>query len=167
MRIGPAAFLVGLLVACSPSQPPPVPPLDAPPVDLERIRLADVVTWQHRRDIDADIDGDGSAERLVLAADVTTDDRGRAMWEDGHRWALFVEDGEARTLLYGAFVPNGHVEAAVLTAHAGSNRRDVLVRERTAQQSRSFIVAYDGRSARTVSAAYAQVENWLPSLTDP
>ena len=164
MRIGPAALLVGLLAACSPSQPPPVPPLDAPPVDVERIRLGDVVTWQHRRDIDADIDGDGSPERLVLAADVTVDDRGGPLWEDGHRWALFVEDGEARTLLYGGFVPNGHVEAAILTAHAESRARDVLVRERTPQQSRSFVIAYDGRSARTVSAAYHQVETWLPSL---
>ena len=166
MRIGPAAFLVGLLAACSPSPPPPAFQPDSLPVDTLRIRLADVVAWPHRRAIDVDLDGDAAAERLVLSADVTLDDRGLPLWEDGHRWALFVEDGEARTLLYGAFVPNGHVEAAVLSAQTESRSRSVLVRERTPQQSRSFVIAYDGRAARTVSAAYDQVEAWLPSLTD-
>ena len=80
-----------------------------------------------------------------------------------HRWAVIVEDGDARTLVYGAFLPNGHAEAAVLIPHA-TKRRDILVRERTPDQSRVLVIAYDSPgTARTVSTAYDQVEQWLPS----
>lgn len=154
-----------LLAACSPP-PAEAPPssLTAPPVDVERIGLDEAQRWTHRRIVDADLDADGSAERIVLTADVETGATGLPLWEDGHRWAVIVEDGDARTLLYGAFVPNGHVDAAVLAPRVTS-RRDVLVRERTPQQSRTFVIAYEKPgTARTVSAADDQVERWLPSL---
>jgi hypothetical protein len=133
-------------------------------VDGERVRLQDAANWPHRRAVDVDLDGDGSTERLILAADVTLDAATRPLWEDGHRWAVFVEDDGAQTLLYGAFVPNGDVEAAVLEAGPSGNRH-VLVRERTPSQSRRFVIGYDAGSARMVSAASDSVERWLPSLT--
>ena len=133
-------------------------------MDTGRIQLDEAQRWTHRRFVDADLDGDGTPERVILTADVQTRSRGIPLWEDGHRWAVIVEDGEARTLLYGAFVPNGHAEAAILEPDS-RNRRHVLVRERTPQQSRTFVIAYDSPArARTVSAAYDQVERWLPSL---
>lgn len=161
--------LLGLgLTGCAPPPASEPNPLEAPPVDSVRVRSAEEAAgWSHSRAIEADLDGDGSAERLVLAADVVLGPGGAPLWEDGHRWAAFVEDGGERTLLYAAFVPNGHAEAAVLGADA-EGRRHVLIAERTPQQARSLVVAYErpGR-ARSVSAAYYQVERWLPGLVAP
>ena len=164
-RLAASAALCMLLPACrAPAETPRPESLHAPPVDSGRIRLDEAERWTHRRFVDADLDGDGSPERVVLAADVQTGSRGIPLWEDGHRWAVVVEDGDTRTLLYGAFVPNGDAETAVLSPDSTA-RRHVLVRERTPQQSRTFVIAYDGPGkARTVSAAYDQVERWLPSL---
>ena len=121
--------------------------------------------WPHRRTIEADLDGDAVLEQVTLVADVTLNERGDPIWEDGHRWAVLVVDGAERTLLYAAFVPNGHVEAAVLTADAATNRRHILVRERTPQQSRSLVIAYEAPgSVRLLSSDDEQVEQWLPSL---
>ena len=153
------------LAACSPpATSPAADAATAPSVDA-RVQLDGAMTWPQRRSLDADLDGDGAAERVVLAADVMIDAQRGPLWEDGHRWALIVEDARERTLAYGAFVPNGHVEAAVLTAAAGSNRRHLLVRERTPQQSRTIVLGYDGPGkVRIVSAAVDQVEQWVPDL---
>jgi hypothetical protein len=161
-----AVALLALLAACSPprSEPPPAS-LTAPPIDTDRVTLTEAQRWAYRRSVDADLDADGAPERIVLTADVQVNAAGVALWEDGHRWAVIVEDGDARTLVYGAFLPNGHAEAAVLIPHS-TTRRDILVRERTPDQSRVLVIAYENPgTARTVSAAYDQVEQWLPSLT--
>jgi hypothetical protein len=156
-----------ILAACRPANPPAVAernPLEAPPVDSARVgdvRLA--AGWAYRRELSADLDGDGRAERLVLASDVEVRPDGAPLWEDGHRWMLFAETlaGE-RTILYSAFVPNGFAEAAVLQPD-DQRRRRVLVQERTPQQLRSLEVEYRGPgTARSSSAAWYQVESWLP-----
>jgi hypothetical protein len=124
--------------------------------------------WRQRRMLDADLNGDGTSERIVLTCDVTMNDSGAPLWEDGHRWALIVEEADRRTLVYGAFVPNGQAEAAVLTPDQSGNRRHLLVHERTPQQLRAIVVEYlDPESTRTVSTAYYQIEQWLPPLTGP
>lgn len=65
-------------------------------------------------------------------------------------------------MLYGAFVPNGFAEAAVLAASSEGKRR-VLLQERTPGQVRALEIEYDGPGvARSRSAAYYQVEQWLP-----
>jgi len=48
---------------------------------------------------------------------VQTGSPGIPLWEDGHRWDVIVEDGDARTLLYGAFVPNGDADAGPVIEH--------------------------------------------------
>jgi hypothetical protein len=157
------------LPGCSRDTSTPEPnPLLAPPVDTARGgSLQQAMTWKHYRDLSADLDGDGAPERIVLAADVQSNGRGAPLWEDGHRWALWVEGKGAPTLLYSAFVPNGHAEAAVLGA-SQDGRRHLLLQERTPQQVRALVVAYDGPgAARTVSAAHYQVERWLPALATP
>ncbi len=64
--------------------------------------------------------------------------------------------------MYTAFVPNGFVEAALLQA-SSEGRREVLVQERTPQQLRALVVAYEAPGkARSVSGAYYQVETWFP-----
>jgi len=140
-------------------------PLLAPPVDSTRVRSADeAAAWGPAQSLEADLNGDGAKERLVLSADVARDESGVPLWEDGHRWAVWVEDRGQKTILYAAFVPNGKAEAAVLIEQ-DSGIRHVLIEERTPQQLKVFVVAYEGPgAAKSVSASYDQVGQWLPSL---
>lgn len=158
-------LLASLAAACGGAQPPAADnPTGAAPVDAAVVPSPDtVLAWPYQRELGADLDGDGSAERIVIASDVTADAAGRPLWEDGHRWGVVVEPaGRQRTLLYGAFVPNGFAEAAVLSA-GEDGRRLLLVQERSPAQLRSFTIEYGGPGVvRTASAAYYQVERWLP-----
>ena len=100
----------------------------------------------------------------MLAADVTAGADGRPLWEDGHRWALFVESPRnERTMLYAAFVPNGRALAAILQPDDGGRRR-VLVEERSATQLNVYEIEYAGPGrARLSSASFSQIERWLES----
>ena len=61
-----------------------------------------------------------------------------------------------------AFVPHGFVEAAVLQP-SSAGQRELLVQERTPKQVRALTITYEGPDqARSVSAAYYQLESWLP-----
>lgn len=154
-----------LIVACSGHPPAEPNPLQVPPISIE-VDVAEIAGWSVRDVAEGDLDGDGTPERVVLAADVTRSDRGVALWEDGHRWAVFVdEDTGADTLLYAAFVPNGKVEAA--TGIASSQRtREVFVLERTPQQVRTIVIAYEGAGrARSVSVAHYHIERWIRDIT--
>lgn len=139
-------------------------PLDVPRIDSARIgAVDDVLAWSYRRATKADLDGDGSPENVVLVADVQLTADGKPLWEDGHRWAAFVESSSGqRTLIYGAFVPRGFAEAAV-TAADDQARRRVLIQERTPEQLVTVEVEYRGPGRiRTSSSAHYQLEQWLP-----
>jgi hypothetical protein len=142
------------------------PRLDQPPIDLQIGVTADTAArWPHRIATDVDLNADGSTERLVIASDVTVMQNGEPLWEDGHRWAVYAERGDTRTLLYAAFLPHGVAEVA-LAAPDELGRQSVVVVERTPQHSRTLVVAYDSAAAaRTVSYANYPLDQWLPSLT--
>lgn len=153
------------LAACEPNSQPEREhnPLESPPIDSARGgSITDIASWPYRHEASADLDGDGTAERVVITSDVQMDST-RALWEDGHRWGVYAESqGGERTLLYSAFVPNGFVEAAILTAD-NTGRRRILVQERTPQQVRALEVEYEGPGkAKSSSAAYYQIGEWLP-----
>jgi hypothetical protein len=153
------AFSTSCAVDTGPSE---VNPLSAPPVDAALgVSPREALEWGYRRELSADLDGDGSAEQLILAADVSVNDRGVPLWEDGHRWALVVQEGGATTLVFSSFVPNGFVEAAVLNASSEGDR-ELLIQERIPSQVRSIVVSYQRGAARTVSSAYYQIEQWMP-----
>lgn len=138
---------------------------DALPVDTVNAGLETVLGWRHRAALDADLNGDGRAERLVVVSDVSLMDSGEPLWEDGHRWGVYVEDSTHRTLLYSRFLPHGVAEVAVGATDADGSR-DVLILERTPQHSRSIVLRYQRPgSARPVSDANYPLEQWLPSLT--
>jgi hypothetical protein len=149
------------LGACGRGAPKGPGASDTAPVDTAKIHAADVAGWEYRREISADLDGDGKLDRVVIAADVAMGPTG-PLWQSAHRWAVYVEpvSGE-RTLLYGALVPNGFAEAAVLDPDK-DHRRRVLVQERTPRQVRTMEVEYDGGKARLASSMTYPVADWLP-----
>lgn len=119
--------------------------------------------WEYKRQIAVDLDRDAVQEQLVLTSDVTVDARGIALWEDGHRWAVYVHSPtRPPIMLYSAFVPNGHVEVAILTAN-GNRRQHVLVQERTPDQLRILDIEYGADfGVRLSSAGHYHIQNWLP-----
>lgn len=137
-------------------------PLEAPPIDSSRVRSPDeAARWGYRRALNVDLDGDGTEESLVIASDVTLGPRGMPLWEDGHRWAVYVDHPNARTLLYAAFVPNGFVEAAAL-APSDTRVRRVLVQERTPTMLRALEVEYEGPGAAKLrSGAHYPLGTWI------
>jgi len=89
-------------------------------------------------------------------------ERDLPLWEDGHRWAVVVRERGSDTLVFSSFVPNGFVEAAVSQASSEGDR-ELFIQERTPSQVRSLVVSYqEPGSARTVSGAYYQIEQWMP-----
>jgi hypothetical protein len=173
-RLSLLLLLALLAPGCGPAAPPgrvgepgaarEPNPLEAPPVDTARVRTVEAEAWRHRQALAADLDGDGTAEQVVLATDVELDAAGRPLWEDGHRWAVFVAGDAGPTMLYSAFVPHGHVEAAIAAAGSDARRR-VVVQERTPQRLVVYEIDYDGPGrARTSSAGFSHLERWLPDL---
>lgn len=135
------------------------------PVDTVNAGLDAVVGWPHRLALEVDLNGDGTAERLVVASDVTLMHDGEPLWEDGHRWAVYADASAQRTLLYSKFLPHGVAEVAVGTVGSDGSR-DVLIVERTPQHSRAVVVRYERPGvARLVSDANYALDRWLPSLT--
>ena len=86
--------------------------------------------WAYAQRVSADFDGDGADETAVLICDVTLDASGRPLWEDGHRWQLYVEESDGKTTrLYARFVPRGRVTADVGVPSAGKELYIVLVEQ--------------------------------------
>ena len=84
--------------------------------------------WMYAQRVSADFDGDGEDETAVLMSDVTLDDGGAPLWEDGHRWQVYVEEADGRiTRLYAKFIPRGRVIADVGVPAAGKELYIVVV----------------------------------------
>jgi hypothetical protein len=164
-----AAILVGVVVlAIGPCARPPaekrVAGAGTPAIDSARAGSADAAAaWGWRREARADLDGDGRPETVAIASDVTAGDDGLPLWEDGHRWAVYVEaETGRRTLLYSAFVPRGHAEAAIL-APDEEGRRHVLVQERTPSGLRVLQIGWpDGEVTEAKGGGEFAVAEWLP-----
>jgi len=113
--------------------------------DLIQVRVPEAVAgdsgWKYSRSMSADLDADGRAESVVMIADVTLDKRGNPLWEDGHRWQMYVEDAKGnRTRMYARFVPNGSVTVRVAPPQGGVRPTIVLL-----EQSPDHLGVYEFR----------------------
>lgn len=109
--------------------------------------------WAYAQRGSADLDADGTRESIVLICDVTLDGRGQPLWEDGHRWQVYVEEtGGQRTRLYGRFVPNGTVSAQVTDGVAGTPTLTIV--ERTPDRLAVYEVAYRGPQQISMSTRF-------------
>ena len=157
------ALLIVSCLSCKKAPPSSDNPLLAPLVNAAlNVSARQALGWKYQRALQADLNGDGSEELVVLASDVMVNDKDIPLWEDGHRWAVVVRERESDTLVFSSFVPNGFVEAAI--SQAGSEGgRELFIQERTPSQVRAIVVSYqEPGSARTVSGAYYQIEQWMP-----
>lgn len=86
--------------------------------------------WAYQQTVSADIDGDGTNESVVLISDVQLDARGQPMWEDGHRWQVYVQEADgAVTRLYARFLPNGKLTADLAIPPSGTGLWPVLLEQ--------------------------------------
>jgi len=77
--------------------------------------------WAYQQRVTADIDGDGTDETAVLISDVQLNARGQPLWEDGHRWQVYVQEPDgAVTRLYARFLPNGKLTAELVAPPSGT-----------------------------------------------
>ena len=160
---------MGIGVACT--SDPALDPVDTPLPQLPIAEeaedwFAEAPAWPYRRVTSFDLNADGTAERLVLAADRAPSDTnlaaGHPFGDDVRRWVLFVEHpGGSATPLYADHVPAGWVDAAVTMAEA-SGAVEVLVLEHAPHRMRTYLVAYvEPSRARAVSAAHYRIDRWV------
>jgi hypothetical protein len=102
--------------------------------DLIQSRVPQAVAgdsgWAYQQSVTADIDGDGRDESVVLIADVALDATGRPLWEDGHRWQVYVREPDgAITRLYARFLPNGKLTAELVMPPSGTALGLVLLEQ--------------------------------------
>ena len=97
--------------------------------------------WMYSQQVTADIDGDDDEETVVLISDVTLDGGGAPLWEDGHRWQVYVRERDgATTRLYARFLPNGKLTAELVAPPSGRTLGIVLL-----EQSPFHIGVYEFR----------------------
>ena len=123
--------------------------------------------WSYRRMAVADLDGDAVPERLVVASDVFVTGDGEPLWDDVHRWAVYVEEDDgARTLVYSAFAPPGGVSVAV-AAPAESGQRRIVVVEQGPRRGRLLTAAYGGVGrAGLVEVVGEDLEFWVERVVE-
>lgn len=103
--------------------------------------IAGDAQWKYVQRAKADFDGDGADETAVLIADVALDSRGVPLWDDGHRWQLYIEESDStRTYVYARFLPHGILEAAVTASRTGSPT--IVLREITPHAFGVYEVGY-------------------------
>ncbi len=130
---------VAILGACGPEAPPPEPAAPAPPaVDspMPAVQLIDSTIppaiagadgWNFQQSAEADLDGDGAPERVVLTARVEMY-RGRPAWDDGQPWQVYVESAQGvRTYLYGQRLQLGSLTMRIAHPEPGQRASIVLL----------------------------------------
>jgi hypothetical protein len=116
--------------------------------DLVQARIPRAVAgdsgWSYSQQVAADLDGDDRDETVVVLCDVTLDASGRPLWEDGHRWQVYVKEQDGTTTrLYARFIPNGALTAEIVTPASGSTLGLVLL-ERSASRIGVYEFRYRG-----------------------
>lgn len=134
-----AILAVAILGACRAEAPRAEPGAIAPPaVDspLALVRLIDSTIppavagadgWNFQQSAEADFDGDGVSERVVITARVELY-RGRPAWDDGQPWQVYVEStGGVRVYLYGQRLQLGTLTMRVAQPEPGQRPSIVLL----------------------------------------
>lgn len=109
--------------------------------------------WGYRQAADADLDGDGVAERVILTARVEMI-RGRPAWDDGQPWQVYIEAADGRrTHVYARRLQLGTLTMRVTLAEAGRPATVVLL-EHLPDQLSLYEITYTGPGAATASVRF-------------
>ncbi len=162
-----AVGIAALSIACAGETPPPwegegepppatLPPAD-PPIELVDpaipLAVAGEEGWGYRLAADADLNGDGVAERVILTARVELI-RGRPAWDDGQPWQVYIEDAAGRrTQVYAQRLQLGTLTMRVTRAEAGEPATVVLL-EHLPDQLSLYEISYAGPDAATASVRF-------------
>lgn len=126
-------WLPALLSACTiaDSVPPPAA-ADSSAAALIDTKIPAAVAgdtgWRYVQRAKVDLDDDGAPEMVVVLSDVTIGDSGEPLWEDGHRWQVYVENSAGeRTRVYSRFLPNGALNVRFTEAGPGAPSRMLLL----------------------------------------
>ncbi|GAB5519087.1 MAG: hypothetical protein RhofKO_13380 [Rhodothermales bacterium] len=160
LLLSASLVLIGCTTPDESASPAPMP-LERPSVDAAFTNgTVDVTTWPYQQRHTHDLNGDGTDETLVLTAEVEVNESGEPLWEDGHRWAIYVDEANASpTFLYGGFVPNGDVELGLTDSTSPPN---VLVNIRTPYAITLHEVHYLATGdAQLITYANFPVRQWL------
>ena len=112
--------------------------------------------WNYQQSAQADLDGDGRAERVVLTARVELH-RGRPAWDDGQPWQVYIEalDG-GRTYVYAQRLQLGTLSMRVGQPEAGQGSAVVLL-EQLPDRISLYEVSYGGPGRVTGAVRYQRL----------
>ena len=135
--------------------PPPADPGPAVPASVQLVdpaippAVAGEDGWNYHQSADADLTGDGQAERIVLTARVEMY-RGRPAWDDGQPWQVYVEtpDGQ-RTYLYAQRLQLGTLAMRVGLGESG-HPATVLLVEHLPDRLSLYEASYHGPDSMSV-----------------
>lgn len=156
MRLHPFLCSAMCLVACGGDAAPPGQPSVAVPFDAATLldstivpAVAGVDGWGYAVTSEADLTGDGVAERAVLTARVEMY-RGRPAWDDGQPWQAYVEfaDGTRRHL-YAQRLQLGTLALRVSLPESEGPASLILI-EHLPDRLRIFEAAFDAAGQPTV-----------------
>ncbi|MEO5825655.1 MAG: hypothetical protein ABIR59_07195 [Gemmatimonadales bacterium] len=109
--------------------------------------------WNYHRTASVDLDGDGTLERVVIAARVEMV-RGRPTWDDGQQWQVYVEEADSfRTLVYARRLQLGTLSLRLEAGPAGAPRRMVLM-EHLPDRLAVYEVSYRGPTDFSAAVGY-------------
>lgn len=120
----------------------------------------------YSRAAQADLDGDGEAERVVVMARAEVRDR-RPLWDDGQPWQVYVEEsGGERTYLYARFVQLGSVTMRIGLGEEG-RPPSVVVVEHVPDRLAVYELQYSGPSRVELVHRYERLLDPTGELASP
>jgi hypothetical protein len=156
------AMALLLIAACAVDSSPPPPPSDstsaavavpnpapaaAPVAQLVDSAIPRAIAgtggWNYQQSAEADLDGDGVPERVVLTAQVELY-RDRPAWDDGQPWQVYIESRDSvRSYVYAQRLQLGTLAMRVAGPDSGQPASVVLL-EQLPDQLGVYEVSYKG-----------------------
>jgi hypothetical protein len=100
--------------------------------------------WAYEQHATIDLDDDGTVETVTLISDVRLDARGRPLWEDGHRWQVYIQSaGRAPIHVYARFLPMGKLTAEVVRSSDLDSPPSVMLMEQALGSLALYEIRYD------------------------
>ena len=153
-----------LIAACSPDTAPPGEVGDSATTELSTasVQLIDSTIppaiagadgWNYHLSTQADLNGDGKSERVVLTARVELY-RGRPAWDDGQPWQVYVESADSsRQYIYAQRLQLGTLSMRVGLGD-GSRPASIVLLEQLPHQLGVYESVYFGSDSIETSVRF-------------